>query len=84
MKVGFVVECGPDGADYKVIDHLVRKLRPTFQPQFVYGGMIVVLHLIRQGQVRRVKDAHFSTEQLEQPRSFLVARREKDRSRSEP
>ncbi len=38
MLVGFVVECHRDGADHKVIDHLVRKLRPDIDPRFRFCG----------------------------------------------
>lgn len=34
MNVGFLLECGPGGADSKVFEHLVRKLRPSIQPRF--------------------------------------------------
>ncbi|MEI6646422.1 MAG: DUF4276 family protein [bacterium] len=29
MKVGFIVECGPDGAETKVIPHLAKSIDPT-------------------------------------------------------
>ena len=32
MKVGFIVECGRDGAESKVIPHLAKKVCPTITP----------------------------------------------------
>ncbi len=31
MRVGFVVECFPDGADHKVLEHVVLRLRPDLR-----------------------------------------------------
>lgn len=31
MKVGFIVECGPQGAEVKVLPHLARALDPTLE-----------------------------------------------------
>lgn len=37
-RVGFMVECARDGADHKVIDHVVRRLRPDVDPVFAFLG----------------------------------------------
>lgn len=31
MKVGFIVECGPKGAETQVIPHLARRIAPSFE-----------------------------------------------------
>ena len=31
MKVGMIFECGPDGADKKVCEHLARMLQPDIE-----------------------------------------------------
>jgi hypothetical protein len=31
MKIGFIFECGPDGADVQVCRHLVHKLNPAIE-----------------------------------------------------
>lgn len=38
MKVGFVVECGPGGADEKVLRSLIKALRSDIEPRFVTSG----------------------------------------------
>ena len=35
MKVGFIVECGPEGAETKVIPHLARMIDDTIEPDVV-------------------------------------------------
>lgn len=35
MKVGFIVECGPEGAETKVIPHLARLISPTVIPEVI-------------------------------------------------
>lgn len=35
MKVGFIVECGPDGAETKVIPHIVRMINPAIVAEVV-------------------------------------------------
>lgn len=37
-KVGFVVECHRDGADHKVISHVVEQTRSELRAHFVYTG----------------------------------------------
>lgn len=32
MKVGFVFECGPQGADLQVCEYLAREIRPDITP----------------------------------------------------
>ena len=39
MIVGFIVECGPNGADEQVLKHLVKKLRPDIVPRFSTCGV---------------------------------------------
>lgn len=36
MRVGFVLECGEDGAEHAVFKYLVAKLRPAVTPVFVF------------------------------------------------
>ncbi|HSN98720.1 MAG TPA: DUF4276 family protein [Candidatus Nanopelagicales bacterium] len=43
MRVGFVLECHRDGADHKVIEHLVRALRKDVDPRFACCGSKRVL-----------------------------------------
>jgi hypothetical protein len=43
MRVGFVLECHRDGADYKVLKHLVGVLRKDVEPHFVCCGSKRVL-----------------------------------------
>lgn len=43
MKVGFLLECGPDGADYKVLQHVVRTAAPRLHARFVCSGSKRVL-----------------------------------------
>lgn len=38
MKVGFVVECFRDGADHKVLQHLVAHLNPRIKTSFACAG----------------------------------------------
>jgi Domain of unknown function (DUF4276) len=38
MNVGFVVECGPGGADEKVLKHVISELRPDIKPRFSNSG----------------------------------------------
>jgi hypothetical protein len=38
MRVGFIVECGPAGADEKVLDYLVKALRTDVEPRFQTCG----------------------------------------------
>lgn len=38
MRIGFVVECGPSGADHKVIEHLVSRLRQGIEVRFMCSG----------------------------------------------
>lgn len=35
MKVGFIVECGPDGAETKVIPHIVRMINPAIVTEVI-------------------------------------------------
>lgn len=35
MKVGFIVECGPDGAETKVIPHIARMINPAIVAEVV-------------------------------------------------
>lgn len=44
MRAGFILECGPDGADYKVLDHVVRSFcasRPAARAPLRRGKRIL-------------------------------------------
>jgi len=43
MKVGFIVECGPEGAETKVIPHLARMIDAAVEPDVVPLGRKPVL-----------------------------------------
>ena len=35
MKVGIIFECGPDGADRKVCEHLAKRIKPDLKIESV-------------------------------------------------
>jgi len=45
MKVGYVLECGPDGADMKVLRHLTSMINP--EAEFDYEALSVKTVLLR-------------------------------------
>ena len=58
MKVGMIFECGPDGADRKVCEHLTRRLLPDIEivsvtldnkPKLVADCGLAAARLLREG-----------------------------------
>jgi hypothetical protein len=58
MRVGMIFECGPDGADCKVCEHLARRLQPDIEiisvtldskPKLVAECGLAVVKLLREG-----------------------------------
>lgn len=67
MKIGMIFECGPDGADKKVCEHLARMIEPDItissvtldnKPNLISECGIAAAQLLLDGCDRVIKDVN--------------------------